>query len=202
MAACGPGRRGGRRLSENGKAAVKTYRVRVGPDELDVTVGEGADGVLRVSLAGSTHRVDLAEVVPGHFSLVVDGQSHDLGVEPDKASGPPPRTSGGGEGRRGWTVVVDGETYVAEVGSRTRGGGPAPGPPARHESGVRAPMPGLLVAVQVTEGASVAAGQPLLIMEAMKMQMEIRAPRAGTVRRMHVTVGQEIAGDQLLITIG
>ncbi len=168
---------------------------------MDVTVGEEADGILRVSLAGSTHRVDLAEVVPGRFSLVVDGQSHDLDVGPKQDSGSAPRASGRGGGQRGWTVMVDGETYVAEVGWRTRGGGTAPGQAARHGSGVRAPMPGLLVALQVIEGATVAAGQPLLIMEAMKMQMEIRASRAGTVRRIHVTAGQEIAGDQLLITI-
>jgi 3-methylcrotonyl-CoA carboxylase alpha subunit len=180
---------------------VKTYRVRVGPDEMDVTVGEETDGILRVSLAGSTHRVDLAEVVPGRFSFVVDGQSHDLGVEPEKDSGSAPRASGRGGGQRGWTVMVDGQSYVAEVGSQTRASGMASGQAARHGSGVRAPMPGLLVALHVTEGATVAAGQPLLIMEAMKMQMEIRASRAGTVRRVHVTAGQEIAGDQLLVTI-
>ena len=167
---------------------------------MDVTVREEADGILCVSLAGSTHRVDLAEVVPGRFSLVVDGGSHDLGVGPEQDVGSALRASDRG-GQRGWTVIVDGETYVAEIGRRTHGSGTAPGQAAPHGSGVRAPMPGLLVALQVNEGAAVAAGQPLLIMEAMKMQMEIRASRAGTVRRIHVTAGQEIAGDQLLITI-
>jgi biotin carboxyl carrier protein len=178
---------------------VKTYRVRVGADEMDVTVGE-AEGVLRVSLAGSTHRVDLAEVVPGRFSLIVDGQCHDVGVGSETAS-PAFAASGQSGGRRRRTVMVDGETYVTEVDRSAPGSGAAPTHAAHHGSEVRAPMPGLLVALHVAEGAEVAAGQPLIIMEAMKMQMEIRAPRAGTVRRVHVTAGQEIAGDQLIVTL-
>jgi len=63
-------------------------------------------------------------------------------------------------------------------------------------------MPGLLLAVPVDQGAQVVAGQPLAIMEAMKMQMEIRAPHAGTVRRVHVSPGQELAAGQLLISMG
>ena len=181
-------------------AVVKTYRVRVGTDETDVTVGEEADGALRVSLSGTAHRIDVAEIVPGRHSLIVDGLCHDLceghEAESRAASGPP----GPEDGRRRWTVTVDGETYTVEVAGRTSGRtGPARAAPA---SEVRASMPGLLVALQVAEGAEVAAGQPLIIMEAMKMQMEIRAPRAGTVRRVHVAAGQEIAADQLLVTIG
>lgn len=181
-------------------AVVKTYRVRLGTDETEVTVGEEADGALRVSLAGAAHRVDVAEIVPGRHSLIVDGLCHDLcegqGTESRAASGP----SGPGDGRRRWTVTVDGETYTVEVAGRTSGGRAGPAQ-AAHASEVRASMPGLLVALQVAEGSEVAAGQPLIIMEAMKMQMEIRAPRAGTVRRVHVRAGQEIAGDQLLVTI-
>jgi biotin carboxyl carrier protein len=176
---------------------MKTYRVLVGSDEMDVTVDEEADGGLRVVLAGSTHHVDLAEVVPGRFALVVDGRVHDLaagpGNEPSPASG---RPEPGGR-----TVVVDGEAYLAIVGRKTAAGGTTQGAAARRGSEVRAPMPGLLVTVHAAEGAAVAPGQPLIIMEAMKMQMEIRAPRAGTVRRVHVRAGQEIAGDQLLVTI-
>lgn len=179
---------------------MKTYRVRVGSDEIDVTVDEDSAGGLLVVLAGSPHRVDLTEVVPGRFALVVDGRVHDLaagaGFEPASASGPP--DPGGGRRR---TVIVDGETYLTVVGRKRAAGGTAQGAAAHRGSEVRAPMPGLLVTLHAAEGAAVAAGQPLIIMEAMKMQMEIRAPRAGTVRRVHVQAGQEIAGDQLLVTI-
>ena len=63
-------------------------------------------------------------------------------------------------------------------------------------------MPGLVVAVLAAEGASVAAGQPLVTMEAMKMQMELRAPAAGVVRKVHVASGAEVSGGQVLVTIG
>jgi len=129
------------------------------------------------------------EVMPGCYSLIVDGRSHDLEV-----------VAAAGVGGRRWALILDGETYAAEVGGRSQPAG-VPGGAAAGIGEVRAPMPGLLVAVRVAEGAEVALGQPLIIMEAMKMQMEIRAPRAGTVRQVHAAPGQEIAGGQLLTTI-
>ena len=170
------------------------YHVRVGDvpahgtEEFDVGIEEAAGGLL-VSVGGATHRVDLAEVMPGCYSLIVDGRSHDLEV-----------VAAAGVGGRRWALVLDGETCAAEVGGRSQPTG-VPGGAAAGIGEVRAPMPGLLVAVRVAEGAEVALGQPLIIMEAMKMQMEIRAPRAGTVRQVHAAPGQEIAGGQLLTTI-
>jgi acetyl/propionyl-CoA carboxylase alpha subunit len=164
---------------------VKTYWVRLGHEELEVAVDE-ADGALVVTLAGSTHRVELAEIVPGWYSLIVDGRCHDLAVR--ERGGP-------------WTLSLDGAVHVIEI-ARTRRLFPGPRPegtPRTHE--VRAPMPGLLVAVQVEEGAQVVIGQPLVIMEAMKMQMEIRTPHAGTIRRVHVVPGQELTAGQPLITV-
>ena len=195
----GPGSAPGSARARRG-AVVKAYRVLVGSDERDVTVDEESEGGLRVVLGGSTHRVDLAEVVPGRYALVVDGRVHDLEARPGKESSPAsgPDERGGGMRR---TVIVDGEVYLTVVGRKTAARGTAQEAAARRRSEVRAPMPGLLVALQAAEGATVAAGQPLIIMEAMKMQMEIRAPRAGRVQRVHVRAGQEIAGDQLLVTI-
>jgi propionyl-CoA carboxylase alpha chain len=62
-------------------------------------------------------------------------------------------------------------------------------------------MPGLVVAIQAGPGTAVLAGQPLIIMEAMKMHMEIRAPHAGVIRAVHVAPGQEVSGDELLATV-
>jgi 3-methylcrotonyl-CoA carboxylase alpha subunit len=186
----------------------KTYLLRVGAEEFEVTVGEAERG-LRVTLGGVTHHADAAEIAPGWYSLVVDGRPHDLGVGvQDAGAGPGSSTSRcGGGGRPGnttrgrWVLLVDGETYTAEVGRHSSGGPAGQAASGRTTGGVRAPMPGLVVALQVAEGAEVEAGQALVIMEAMKMQMEIRAPVAGRVRQVHVASGQEITGGQLLITI-
>jgi biotin carboxyl carrier protein len=77
----------------------------------------------------------------------------------------------------------------AEVASATRGG------PLE----VRATLPGLVVAIAAPDGAEVAEGDPLLIIEAMKMQNEVRAPRAGRVASVAVVPGQAVATGQLLL---
>jgi biotin carboxyl carrier protein len=163
---------------------LKTYRMRVGTEEVQAAVEE-VGGAFSVRLPESVHHVDLAEVVPGQYSLIVDGQSHDLGAAVRAGQ---------------WALVLDGESYTVEVHGTTRSR-PARRAPSRRSGDVPAPMPGLLVDVRVADGATVTAGQPLIIIEAMKMQMEIRAPHGGTVRRVHVAPGQEVAQGQVLVTL-
>jgi acetyl/propionyl-CoA carboxylase alpha subunit len=66
---------------------------------------------------------------------------------------------------------------------------------------VRSTLPGLVVAVNVAEGAQVAAGEPLVTIEAMKMQNEVRAPRAGRVAQVAVSPGQTVATGVLLVRL-
>ena len=66
---------------------------------------------------------------------------------------------------------------------------------------VKATLPGLIVAVETSEGSEVAAGEPLLTIEAMKMQNEVRAPRAGRVTSIAVATGETVATGQLLLRI-
>jgi biotin carboxyl carrier protein len=66
---------------------------------------------------------------------------------------------------------------------------------------VRATLPGLVVAVSVAEGDEVEEGAPLLTIEAMKMQNEVRAPRGGRVAVLGVTIGQPVATGVLLLRI-
>ena len=64
--------------------------------------------------------------------------------------------------------------------------------PAAGANSVTAPMPGKILSVQVTEGASVGAGDVLVTFEAMKMENEIMAPAAGTVAKVYVKVGDMV----------
>lgn len=66
---------------------------------------------------------------------------------------------------------------------------------------IRAKLPGLIVAVQVEEGSRVAEGEPLLTIEAMKMQNEVRAPRDGTVAAVVVEAGQTVATGASLLRL-
>ena len=184
---------------------MKTYHVRVNGTPLEVVLEETPDG-LRVAVgcpakpgpgrlplrgthaakSGSRRRVDLVELVPGWYSLVIDGRSHTLAVATWRT--------------RPWTLLLDGVAAAVEVGRspRVRSGA---GSGAGAAGQVRAPMPGLVVAIQAEPGMAVVPGQPLIRMEAMKMQMEIRATHAGVVREVRVVPGQDVAGNDLLVTV-
>jgi biotin-dependent carboxylase-like uncharacterized protein len=77
-----------------------------------------------------------------------------------------------------------------------------PAAPAARASTVRAAMPGLVVSVAVGGGEHVAAGQALLVLEAMKMQNPVRAPRAARVVRVHVSPGQLVGTAAPLVDLG
>ncbi len=66
---------------------------------------------------------------------------------------------------------------------------------------VKAPMPGLVVSVEVAEGQIVEQGRAVAVMEAMKMQSEIRAPVRGKVTAVQVQAGQEVAGAAVLVVM-
>jgi biotin carboxyl carrier protein len=111
------------------------------------------------------------------------------------------------DGRRSVEVVVDGWRFVFVVedadradlrqrASRDRSDAAAGGGPLE----IRAIIPGRVAAVVVAAGDEVEAGRPLLVVEAMKMQNELRAPRDGVVERIAVGPGDTIEiGDTLLV---
>ena len=115
---------------------------------------------------------------------------------------------GRSEGRRRVEVVVDGWRFELEVedavraalrrrATRTVDTADASGP-----AEIRAIIPGRVAAVRVTAGDAVEAGRTLLVVEAMKMQNELRAPRAGTVERVAVGEGETIESGDLLVVLG
>lgn len=73
--------------------------------------------------------------------------------------------------------------------------------PRSGDGRLKAPIPGLITRLLVETGQQVEAGQPLLILEAMKMENEIRASRAGIVSHLRVTAGQSVAQKELLCEI-
>jgi len=106
--------------------------------------------------------------------------------------------------REGWTVHHHGRSWTAEVvDERTRSVERLVGRPAHHaaDGAVWAPMPGLVLRVEVTEGQQVAAGAGLVVLEAMKMENEIRAPVAGAVRRILVAKGEAVEKGTTLLEV-
>lgn len=107
------------------------------------------------------------------------------------------------DGQRGrYLLRIDGRRYPVEaLDERTRAirdmSAAAAGPVGPQP--VRAPMPGLIVRVDVKPGDDVQAGQGVAAMEAMKMENELRAPAAGRVKLVHVTVGEAVEKGALLV---
>jgi biotin carboxyl carrier protein len=104
-------------------------------------------------------------------------------------------------------VVVDGWRFELEVEDAGRAAlrrRATREPDAAGASGpteIRAIIPGRVAAIRVAPGDVVAAGQPLLVIEAMKMQNELRAPRAGTVERVAVSEAATIDNGDLLVVL-
>jgi pyruvate carboxylase subunit B len=108
------------------------------------------------------------------------------------------------QGRGKYTLWVDGYRFEAEaLDERTRAirdlsaASAAPTGPAP----IIAPMPGLIVRVSVSVGDPVEAGQGIVVMEAMKMENELRATAAGTVRSVNVTSGTAVEKGALLVEL-
>ena len=123
------------------------------------------------------------------------------------------KKSAGDAGASVYTVKVGGQAFVVEVseggdvGSITAAAAPAPAsaPPAPASSGgepVQAPLAGNIFKLHVKVGDSVVEGQVLLILEAMKMETELKAPRAGTIHSIKVAEGNAVAVGDELLTLG
>ncbi|HUE77729.1 MAG TPA: acetyl-CoA carboxylase biotin carboxyl carrier protein subunit [Longimicrobiales bacterium] len=157
-----------------------------------------AGRTLEVDLSGDTPTVDGRPVdaqlsrLPGTpmRHLVVDGRSHVL--------------VSSREAKHRWDLHLDGEHLAVEVvDERTRAIRAMTGQTAAAQGPrpVRAPMPGLVVRVQVEPGDRVAAGSSVVIIEAMKMENDLKAEGAGVVARVLVEAGQPVEKGAVLVEL-
>lgn len=114
-------------------------------------------------------------------------------------------TDANGSRRRAWVVAHRDERLVFCDGRVHRLRRPDPEHAEEEDAAggpnLRARMPGKVVRVLVAVGQEVAAGQPLVIMESMKMETELAAPLAGRIERIAVAEGQVVAQDDLLMAV-
>jgi biotin carboxyl carrier protein len=143
----------------------------------------------RVTLDGRPIDADATEIAPNIFSILIDGHSHEVRITP----------SSGGT----FTLQTAHREFTAQVidPRAWRGRHHAAGE-AEGRQQILAPMPGKVVRLLVQAGDTVEAGQGLLVVEAMKMQNEIRSPKRGTVERLLAKEGQPVnAGEVLCIVV-
>ena len=143
-----------------------------------------------VVVDGVTYAVDFNPIGDQPvYSMIVDGNSYEAYVYPDD---------------EGWQVLLHGRLFPTTVEDerekrlRAASGGAVA---QRGEFHLKAPMPGLVVAVSVEEGQAVAKGDVLVILESMKMQNELKAPREGVISRIRIAVGDSVDQRQTLLSV-
>lgn len=168
------------------------YAVEVGGKKFEVEVEDTPDGA-RVRLNGGPAQP--ARLVPhaGPLCALEHGARRTMVVvEPDPEDAE--RLQVHLPGRAALTV----EARDARIPTLARGGGAG----GKRLSRLKSPMPGVIVEVRVAAGQEVEKGQVLLILEAMKMQNEIRAEGAGRVKLVKVAAGATVAAGALLLEFG
>jgi biotin carboxyl carrier protein len=154
---------------------------------------ERRDGHFQVAVDDRVFRVDPRQVTRDTVSLLVqegDGPVRSV----DATVGPRP-------GSGTLEVTLDGQTLTAALvsrfGARAGEGSASGGGPQQ----VTAPMPGKVVRVMVAAGDAVEPRQGLVVIEAMKMENELRAARAGRVKTVRAAEGQSVEAGALLVVV-
>jgi acetyl-CoA/propionyl-CoA carboxylase biotin carboxyl carrier protein len=156
-------------------------RWRMAPERGGDPVELVVDGE-RVRVAGGRDRVASAEPHPDGLAVTLDGR------------------------RRVWACARDGDVTFLGVDGRAWAFREQPlalrRDVRRSGAALEAPMPGSVLDVRVQAGDSVRAGDVLVVLESMKMELEVVAPEAGTVQRLSVAAGDRVRGGQVLVAIG
>ena len=161
-----------------------------GRDRSVVIDGPQSDGTFHVTIdTGAPRVVDGREIRPGTWSLVIEGKSFIVDLDPRRAG--IQASVGASE------VTLQVEDALHRRLSQAASGGRA----AQRGESIRAPIAGKVVKVLVAQGDQVAAGAPVIVLEAMKMENELVAERGGTVGAIHKTAGQAVDTGDLLVEL-
>ena len=118
---------------------------------------------------------------PARYTVTVNGKGYDLAIDGD-------------------TATVNGQSYQVSLGAAADGE-PAPTAQSGDATPVAAQMPGKVIRLLTQVGDRVEAGDGILVLEAMKMEMPVTAPIAGTVSDISVAAGDQVANEQVLAHI-
>jgi biotin carboxyl carrier protein len=141
----------------------------------------------RATLDGRPVAVDAAEIAPNTVSILLDGQCFEFNVTPSP------------DGKL--KLQAGEQEFTAEILDPRVWSGRHGHVEAEGRQQIVAPMPGKVVRLLVKEGDHVEGGQGLLVVEAMKMQNEIRSPKSGTVERVLAREGQPVNAGEVLCVV-
>lgn len=144
------------------------------------------ESVFDLLVDGKSVQVSAVEIAdPSHLSLIIDNRSYDVVLEESIVS------------VEGMSFKVEVEDELAKRLTKSMKK-PDSG---KAQTKIEAPMPGLVIAVEISPGKTVSAGQGVVVLEAMKMQNELKAPRDGVVKEVFVKEGARVNGGDLLVVL-
>ena len=165
----------------NSTMPMQSVTYLIGKDEITLAYQSQRDGSFKVICDDLTHAVTIHHAGDGVVDIALDGQRIQCDVQKHG-------TQWLVHGDSGDLVLNEAPRYPDPRGVDTGGG-------------LTAPMPGAVLATQISAGAKVSKGDLLVILEAMKMEHRIVAPRDGVVDQVHVSVGDQVDNAQLLVTL-
>ena len=172
------------------------FEIEVGTTLRTVTVHR-QDGGFLVTVDGTPHLVDAARIDGATLSLLLRPGAEGATTKSVEASIVPQAAPGGYDVHVAGRLVPVQLRAGSGLGRRRDAAGPAGSGPQK----VVAPMPGKVVRVLVAPGDTVAAKQGLVVVEAMKMENELKAAREGRVKTVAVTEGQSVESGALLVVV-
>ena len=164
------------------------FVAKLGDQSYTVEIEEIGKSVYRVAVEGNEFLVDGKKTGRTNYSLIVDNRSFEIEVDYTEDQ---------------YRVLVDGRNYHVHLVDerKIRVGGTQSGLELQGRQMVSVPMPGKIIAVLVSEGDSVEKGQGLVIVEAMKMENEVRSPVTGAVREIKVKPGDTVEAAAVLLVV-
>ena len=169
-----------------------TFDIEINGHARTISIERAAADRYRVIVDGRAQLIDATRVGSFGLSLLFDGadrSSREIHISPGGAPGE-------------MLVGIDGKSVTVVVNGRRSGHAAADGGAhARGEQVVVAPMPGRVVRWLVASGDEVNARQPIVVVEAMKMENELRSPKAGRVKEVVVKAGESVEAGRVLAVI-
>ena len=154
----------------------QTFKIEINP----LNKREGTLSVTVNDEVVSVNHTDIAAPLDGVLWMVVDNHSYELIIDHDLR----------------WIRSYNG-VFPIEIRDEQM----VLHRPRSGDTRVKAPIPGLITRVFVENGQHVDAGQPIVILEAMKMENEIRAPHSGMVSNLNITQGQSVSLGEVIVEI-
>jgi biotin carboxyl carrier protein len=180
----------------------QAHSIEINADEINTD-----EPSVQVTLDGRGHTIDWKQIAPlardekkqgdpgAHYSLLLGGRSYDVFAR--RITRPEEKNA------QTYEIFIDGQRFeVAAEDERTRVlAGLIAGTVRSGEVTIYAPMPGLVVGVLLEVGAEVKAGQPVIVLEAMKMENDLTAPLQGRIKKIAVQKGQTVDQGAALVVI-